>query len=35
MHYRMGGIRRDCLWSEAGLSEAENKVLEPLWAVIG
>jgi hypothetical protein len=35
MHYRMGGIRRDCMWSETGLTEAENRVLEPLWAVIG
>jgi hypothetical protein len=34
MHYRMGGIRRDCMWSEAGLRDAENRVIEPLWAVI-
>jgi hypothetical protein len=31
MRYRMGGIRRDCMWSETGLTEAENRVLEPLW----
>jgi hypothetical protein len=34
MRYRLGGVRRDCLWSETGLSEAENKVLEPLWTAI-
>lgn len=34
MRYRMGGIRRDCMWSETNLSEAESKLLEPLWAAI-
>jgi hypothetical protein len=27
MRYRMGGIRRDCMWSETALTEAENRVL--------
>lgn len=34
VRYRLGGVRRDCLWSEPGLSGAENKVLEPLWTAI-
>lgn len=35
MRYRLGGVRRDCMWSETGLTEAENQLLEPLWAAIG
>jgi hypothetical protein len=32
---RLGGVRRDCMWSETSLTEAENQLLEPLWAAIG
>ena len=35
MRYRLGGIRRDCMWSETSLTEAELRVLEPLWTAIG
>jgi hypothetical protein len=35
MRYRLGGVRRDCMWSETSLTEAENQLLEPLWAAIG
>lgn len=34
MSYRLGGIRRDCMWSEAALGDAEQRLLEPLWAAI-
>jgi hypothetical protein len=34
MRYRLGGVRRDCMWSETGLTEAESRVLEPLWTAI-
>ncbi len=34
MRYRLGGVRRDCMWSETGLSEAESRVLEHLWTAI-
>lgn len=35
MRYAMGGTRRDCMWSETGLTDAENRVLEPLWEPMG
>ena len=34
MRYRLGGVRRDCMWSETGLTEAENRVLEPMWEAL-
>jgi hypothetical protein len=34
MRYRLGGVRRDCMWSETGLTEAELRMVDPLWAAI-